>query len=286
MNTSSSFDPDHYKATQRQQWNEAAEARHRWGATLEEWFAQVTAAMLDMTRVGPGNRILDIATGAGEPALSAAEQVGTEGYVLATDLAENIIQYAQHQADQSGLKHFETRVMDGENLELDNESFDVVLCRFGLMFMPNAQRALSEWRRVLKPGGRAAVAVFSSPDKNAWAATPVAIIRRRAQLPPPNPDQPGLFSFAGDGVLENALKTAGFRTVMVQYLSTPLRMPSAEEYVRFARESFGGFNQMMAHLSKEERESVWDEVAEAMKQFETGEGIEVTCTPIVACGVR
>jgi SAM-dependent methyltransferase len=283
---SASFDPNRYKATQHQQWNEAAEAWHQWGDTLQKWFSQVTETMLNMAQVGMGDRVLDIAAGAGEPALSAAERVGTEGYVLATDLSENIIQYAQEIADQHGLTNFETRVMDGENLELEDELFDEVLCRFGLMFMPNAQRALSEWHRVLKTGGRAVAAVFSSPDKNDWAATPIAIIRKRVQLPPPNPGQPGLFSFGGDGVLENALKSAGFRTVQIRLLTAPLRMPSAKDYVRFARESFGGFNQMMAHLSKEERESVWDEVAEAMKQFESADGIEVTCEPIVACGVK
>jgi hypothetical protein len=126
--------------------------------------------------------------------------------------------------------------------------------------------------------------VFSSPDKNAWAATPISVIRSRAQLPSPSPSQPGIFSFGGDGVLENALRAAGFRTVEIRYLSAPLRMVSAEEYVHFARESFGGFNQMMAHLSKEERESVWDEVAEAMKHLESADGIQVTCEPIIACG--
>jgi ubiquinone/menaquinone biosynthesis C-methylase UbiE len=283
---SASFDANRYKATQRQQWNEAAQAWHRWGDTLQKWFGQVTVAMLDMAEVGPGNRILDIAAGAGEPALSAAERVGPEGYVLATDLSENIIQYAQQIADQRSLRNFETRVMDGESLELEAESFDVVLCRFGLMLMPNAQRALSEWHRVLKTGGRVVAAVFSSPDKNAWAATPVSIIRKRAQLPPPSPGQPGLFSFGDDDVLENALQAAGFHAVEIRRLSAPLRMPSARDYVHFARESFGGFNQMMAHLSKEERESVWDEVAEAMKHFESADGIEVTCEPIVACGVK
>src|SRR5579859_4907117 len=108
------LDAARYKQTQHDQWNEDAAAWHRWGPTLRNWFGDVTNTMLDLARISAGNRVLDIAAGAGEPALSAAERVGPNGYVLATDLSENIIAFAQQLANERQFHHFETRVMDGE----------------------------------------------------------------------------------------------------------------------------------------------------------------------------
>jgi len=280
------FDADAYKRTQHDQWNEDAAAWHRWGPTLQTWLGGVTQKMLDLAQVGPGQRVLDIAAGAGEPALSAAERVGPQGDVLATDLSENILQFAQKIADDRGLSHFKTQAMDGEHLALPDASFDIVLCRFGLIYMPNRQRALTEWLRVLKPGGRAVVAVFSTPERNGWGTVPIGIIRKRAQLPPPLPGQPGPFSLGGEGVLESAFRQAGYRDIEAHTLSAPLRMASAAECIRFERESFGAFNQMMAHLPHEERESIWDEAEVAMQVFEGPHGFEVPCEPNIGVGVK
>jgi SAM-dependent methyltransferase len=123
--------------------------------------------------------------------------------------------------------------MDGENLELPDASCDVVLCRFGLMHMPDRHRALTEWRRVSRPGGRVVVAVFSTPDKNGFGEVPLAIIRQRAQLAPPLPGQPGPFSLGAEGVLEDALRETGFQSIEIHRLSAPLRMASAAECIRF-----------------------------------------------------
>jgi ubiquinone/menaquinone biosynthesis C-methylase UbiE len=280
------FDPARYKQTQHDQWNKDGAAWHRWGATLETWFADVTATMIDLGRISPGDRVLDIAAGAGEPALSAAERVGVSGYVLATDLSENIIAFARQTADQRGIRNLETRVMDGEDPDLPGDSFDAILCRYGLMYMPSRHRALSGWHRVLKPGGRVIVAVYSAPEKNDWGSTPLSVIRRRAQLPPPVPGQPGPFSLGAAGVLQGALDQAGFSNVVTRVVSTPLRMPSARDCIRFQRESFGGFNQMMAHLSTQERESIWDEVEEAMRRYEGPDGFIAPCESIVAVGYK
>jgi SAM-dependent methyltransferase len=281
-----SFDATKYKLGQRDQWNKDAAAWHRWNPTLERWFGGVTREMLDMARIEPGQRLLDIAAGAGEPALSAAERVGREGYVLATDIAESIIRLAQQAAHERGFKQIETRVMDGENLDLPDASFDVVLCRLGLMYMPHPVAALSEWRRVLKPGGRVAIVVFSPADRNGWGAMPVSIIRRRTQLPPPLPGQPGPFGLGGAGVLEGAFRQAGFGTPDIRAVPAPLQMSSAAEYMRLAREAFGAFNAMMAHLSPQERESVWTEVEAAMRGFETPSGFDAPGECLVAAATK
>jgi SAM-dependent methyltransferase len=281
-----SFDAAKYKNAQREQWNKDGAAWRRWTPTLERWYGGATRQMLELARIQPGQRILDVAAGAGEPAVSAAERVGPGGYVLATDISEGIVELAHQVARERGLEQIETRAMDGEKLDLPDASFDAVLCRLGLMYMPHPVTALREWRRVLRPGGRVAVAVFSTPDRNSWGALPASIIRRRAQLPPPVPGQPGPFSLGGAGVLEDLFRQAGFADPEVRAVPVPHSAASSAEYVRVAREAFGGFNAMMAHLPPQKRESVWNEVEGAMRSFESTGGFEAPGECLVGAATR
>ncbi|WP_291272450.1 methyltransferase domain-containing protein [Geothrix sp.] len=281
-----SFDAAKYKHAQREQWNKDGAAWRHWNPILDRWYGVVTSQMLDLARIQPGQRILDIATGAGEPAVSAAERVGPDGYVLATDIAEGIAELALQVARERGLRQMETRAMDGESLDLPDASFDAVLCRLGLMYMPHPVTALREWRRALKPGGRVAVAVFSTPDRNSWGALPASTIRRRAQLPPPVPGQPGPFSLGAPGVLEGVFRQAGFTDPEVRAVPVPHRMASSAEYVRVAREAFGAFNAMMAHLPPQERESVWNEVESSLRPFESPGGFEAPGECLVGAATK
>ena len=281
------FDPIKYKETTREQWQAAAEPWYRWGPTLEEWLGQATQTMLDMAEVGPGSRVLDIAAGAGGQTIVAAKRVGPSGYVLATDISSNILQFASDTARQEGLGNVETRVMDGESLEeLEEESFDAVISRVGLIYFPDQQRALTGMRRALKPGGRIACVVYSTAENNKFFSIPVSIIRKRAQLPPPLPGQPGPFSLGGVGVLEEAYQRAGFREAETRMVPSPLRLSSAAECVRFERESFGALHQMMSGLSQPERESVWEEIERELRQFEGPNGFEGPCEMLVGAGAK
>lgn len=280
------FDPVLYKQTTHQQWQEAAEAWHRWGPTLESWLGEATGIMLDMARLRPGDRVLDVAAGAGGQTLAAARRVGPHGHVLATDLSEEILKFAHQESRRHGLGHVETRVMDGEDLQLEPESFDAVLSRVGLIYFPDRQRALQGMRRVLKPGGRLAAIVYSTPESNRFFSTPVSIIRRRAELGPPLPGQPGPFSLGSPGVLEEALVAAGFRDVEIHTVSAPLRMRSVQECVRFERESFGALHQMLSGLPDEGRAAAWDEIARELAAFDGPQGFAAPCELLVASGAR
>lgn len=266
------IDVDKYKDAQRAQWNKDGAAWHRWTPMLNRWYGDATRVMLDLAQVGVGQRVLDIAAGAGEPTLSAAARVGPGGYVLATDISEGILEIAAQVAREQEFSQVETRAMDGEHLDLPDTSFDAVVCRLGLMYMPHPAAALREWRRTLCAGGRVAVVVFSAPDRNEWGAVPASIIRRRAQLPPPTPGQPGPFSLGGPGVLEDVFRQAGFVDLDLRTVPVPHAIASAADYVRVAREAFGGFNAMMAHLPAAERASIWDEVEASMRRFESPDG--------------
>lgn len=280
------FDPIQYKETTREQWQTAAEPWYRWGPTLEKWLGQATETMVDMAAIGPGDRVLDVAAGAGGQTLEAARRVGPSGYVLATDISSNILEFASEAARQEGLSNIETRVVDGENLELEEGSFDAVISRVGLIYFPDQQKALTGMHRVLRAGGKIAAIVYSTAENNKFFSIPVSIIRRRAQLPPPLPGQPGPFSLGGPGVLEEVYRRAGFQEVRTQLVPSPLHLPSAAECVRFERESFGALHQMMSGLSEPEQEEVWEEIEGELRQFEGPNGFRGPCEMIVGAGVK
>ena len=282
------FDADKFRQTTRAQWENAAEAWDRWSALLGRWLGPATEAMLDAARVGPGSRVLDIAAGAGEQTLAAARRVGPTGHVLATDISPTILRYAKAAAQEAGLANVETRELDGERHDmLPAASFDAAISRVGLIYFPDQQRALAGIRHALRPGGRFAAVVYSTPEKNPFFALPVGIIRRRAQLPPPLPGQPGPFSLGGEGVLARTLEQAGLRDVKVDKVDSPLRLPTAAECVRFERESFGALLQMMAGLDEDERADTWDEIERTLARFETSEGGFVgPCEMLIGSGMR
>jgi ubiquinone/menaquinone biosynthesis C-methylase UbiE len=280
------FNPVAYKETTTAQWQKAAEAWFRWSPTLNNWLGKATDIMLDMADVQPGHRVLDVAAGAGEQSIIAAKKVGPQGYVLATDISSNILEYAQRMAEEEGLHNIETAVMDGEELTLPDESFDAVISRVGLIYFPDQQQALREMRRVLKPGGKIAAIVYSTPDKNKFFSVPVSIIRNRAKLPPPLPGQPGPFSLGAPGVIEKAFTDAGFNHAKAVLVPSPLKMPSAKDCVRFERESFGALHQMMNALTNDEKQSVWNEIEQELAKFETSTGFEGPCEMIVAVGTK
>jgi SAM-dependent methyltransferase len=264
------FDAEKFRQSTRAQWENAAEA------------------MLDMAAVGPGSRVLDVAAGAGEQTLVAARRVGARGHVLATDISPAILRHAKSAAEQAGLSNVDTLELDGERHDvLPRASFDAAVSRVGLIYFPDQQRALAGIRHALKPGGRFAAVVYSTAERNPFFAVPVGIIRRRAQLPPPLPGQPGPFSLGAEGVLAKTLEQAGFRDVEVRRVDSPVRLPTAAECVRFERESFGALHQMLAGLSEDERADTWTEIEQALARFETEAGGFVgPCEMLVGAGTR
>jgi SAM-dependent methyltransferase len=280
------FDPVKYKEMTHQQWQTAAQAWNDWGPFLRAWLGPATEIMLDMARIEPGHRILDVAAGAGDQTLQAAERVGPTGYLLATDISENILAFAARNARAAGHRNIETKVLDGEELDVVEGMFDAVISRVGLIYFPDQQKALAGMKRALKPGGRVAAIVYSTAENNRFFSIPVSVIRRRANLPPPLPGQPGPFSLGGAGVLEDTLRTAGFRDVHSRIVPAPVRMKSAAECVRFEKESFGALHQMLAALDEVGRDAAWREIEHELRGFETQAGFEGPCEMIVGVGTK
>ena len=282
-----SFDPEQYKTTTRQQWEDAAEAWHRWGPTIETWLATATQKMLDGGGVTAGAAVLDVAAGAGGQTLAAASRVGEGGRVVATDISPTILTYAAKQAVEAGFDNVETLEVDGEQLDgLGKGAFDAAISRLGLIYLPDQAGALRGIRETLRPGGRMSAVVYSTPDRNGFFSGPVGVIRRRAGLPAPGPGLPGPFSLGAPGVLEQALESAGFRDITVEAVDAPLALPSAEACLRFEKESFGALHQMLAGVAPQERADVWAEVEDVLRTYQTPSGFVGPCELLVGSGMR
>ncbi len=282
------FDPVTFKESTRQQWENVAEAWNRWGPTLQRWLEPATEAMFELARLAPGARVLDVAGGSGEPALSAIARISPGGSVLSTDISTNLVRLATENARARGLtaSQFEARVMDGEHLDLPDASFDAVLSRLGLIYFPDRPQALTEIHRVLKPGGRIALASFTTPAANPFFTIPITIIRRRAQLAAPAPGSPGPYSLGSRDVMEAALLQAGFKEIEIRAVSAPLRFATADECLRFEQESFGALHTMLAGVSDAERAATWEEIRQELRSLEGPAGFESPSELLVGAATR
>lgn len=217
MTTSTLPPPDAVTAAQRAGWG--AQAPH-WYALIdivERQWAPLSDGLLDLARVAPGDRVLDLASGAGDPALAAARRVGPTGSVLATDLSPDMLANAARRAAAAGLAQLTTHEMDAQAVDLPDGSVDAVLCRLGLMFVPDLDRALGGVARVLVPGGRFAAAIPWRPAEQAMPRLAGALLAALdlPAPPPATPGVPGIFSLADASVVCAALDRAGLVDVRV-----------------------------------------------------------------------
>jgi precorrin-6B methylase 2 len=266
----------------RTQWEGAAPGWARWEATIGAWMEPATAAMLDMAGVQPGARVLDLASGAGSQTLQAARRVGPAGHVVASDIAETMLRHVQDNARAAGLTNVTTLAGAAEDLDVPAASFDAVICRLGLMLFTDPARALQAARRTLRPEGKVAVVVFTTPPANPLMARPMQILLRHADKTPPAPGQPGIFALGGPGVLERLLTDAGFGNVEQRTLTAPLRMPSAAQALAMMQEAFGAYRAVVSDRSEAVRAAAWAEVAQALASFETPAGFVAPAEVLVA----
>lgn len=186
----------------------------------------------------------------------------------------------------SGFNNVETRVLDGENLELPDSSYDSIVSRLGLMFFPHREKAVEGFHRVLKKNGTIGLIVFTVPENNEFFSIPISIIRQRANLPPPVPGQPGPFSLGGTKVLDQLLERSGFKHIQEVRLKAPLKMKNVDELVRFERESFGALHQMMSSLDDEKKTQIWQEIRTSLGKFQTADGLHAPSELLVAAAKK
>ena len=270
----------------RTQWEGAAPGWARWEATVATWVAPATETMLTMAGVDVGARVLDLASGAGSQTLLAARRVGAQGHVVASDIADTMLHHVRENARAAGLANVTTLAGAAEDLDVAAESFDAVICRLGLMLFVDPAKALVAMWRALRPGGKVAVVVFTTPAANAFMAHPMQILLRHAGKMPPAPGQPGIFSLGVPGVIERLFADSGFVGVEQRTLALPLRMPSATQALAMMQEAFGAYRAVVSDRPEAVRVAAWAEVAETLKTFETPTGFIAPAEVLVAAGVK
>jgi len=270
----------------RRQWEGAAPGWAKWEETIAEWVVPATEAMLEMAGIVPGAQVLDLASGAGSQTLHAARRVGAEGHVVASDISETMLHHVHENARAAGLENVSTLAGAAEDLDLAPESFDAVTCRLGLMLFAEPAKALAAAKRTLRPGGRVAVVVPTTPAANPFLARPMQILLQRAGKAPPPPGKAGLFALGAPGVLERLLADSGFESVEQRTVAPPLQVPSAKDAVSMMQDAFGAYRAVLRDCSEAVRSAAWAEVAETLKSFETPAGFEAPAELLVAAGVK
>jgi SAM-dependent methyltransferase len=226
-----------------------------------------------------------VGAGAGDSAVLAARRAGPTGQVLATDISASMLEIAAESAAAEGLTNLSTRVADAQQLDLASDSFDAAISRNCLMLIPDYRLALTEIRRVLRPGGRFAALVYSTPDRCPYLSIPHAIAYRRGRLTAPPPAEFGEFRLGAPGALAGALAAAGFREVAVEAVPTRRRFPSLSEAMEYAKGPLP-LRELMGRLSPGEREQAWAEIERALAQFVGPTGYDSPCEVLIGVGTK
>lgn len=266
------FDSNQFIERAREGWNAAAIGWKTWAPTIEKGAQIVNDRLVDLARLQPGQKVLDIAIGYGEPMVTAAKRVGSTGQVIATDLSPAMIDLAKERASELGLQRIEFYTCNGETLDIPHADFDAALCRWALMLMPHPDACLRRVHDVLKAGGRVAMAVFSEPAKSPFVALAGGIVRREVGLGPPEPDEPGIFRLADADDLHKRFQDAGFHQVSIEQVSGTCAFDSPDAYVRFIRDIARDIVRFLADQPPARQEAIWQMVADAAKQYKTSDG--------------
>jgi ubiquinone/menaquinone biosynthesis C-methylase UbiE len=266
------FDPEQFKQAQRQAWDRSADGMKTWWLVLEEGGQKLSDKLIELARITPGSKVLDVATGIGEPAVTAARHVQPSGKVLATDISPEMLAIGRERAEKLGLQHIiEFSESDAESLKVADKSFDAVLCRLGLMFLPNLPNALRIFYEALVPGGKIAAAVWPALDKVPAINLAFLTVSKKLNLPPPTADTPP-FHLSDPLALQNALIKAGFQDVRTENMIVTLEFDSPDSFTNYHKAVSVPIHALLAGQTAEKQNEIWKAVTEATKSYTNSKG--------------
>jgi len=268
-------DPETYRAESRERWEAVAGG---WEARRDEQqqaALPVSEWMIAAIDPQPGQTVLELAAGPGDTGFTAAPALGDGGRLISSDFSSEMIDVARRRAAELDLGNVEHRVVDAEAIPLGDDSVDGVLCRFGLMLMADPGRALAETRRVLRPGGRLVLAVWSTPERNPWISIAGRILAGLGLTPPPEPGAPGMFVLADHARLRAVVEEAGFVDVRVEGVPLTMEFAGVEEYIVESRETGGMFSRTWRDASEAERDAIRAGLEEGFARYTGDRGIEL-----------
>lgn len=256
--------------TQREDWNRVAPAWEKWDRRLEENMAFVNYRLVADARLRPGQRVLDLGSGTGCPALQAAQAVESGGGVIGLDLADRMLAVARRKASALELSNVTFQSGDISTLPFEPASFDAVTSRFCLMFLPEIPKTLAEIVRVLKPAGYLAAAVWSAPERNPFITLPMKVLGSYLPLPPPDPEQPGIFRLARKGDLAGMAKRAGLTVLEDDEMTGESFYDSADEYYESLMDMAAPLQPLFAKLSASDRTKAATQIKREVEQYRRG----------------
>ena len=264
------------RSQQRQSWDNVSRGWQKWWKTFEKDAQKVNERLVELAEIKQGDRVIDIATGIGEPAITAAKKVGIEGYVLATDISPQMLAIAKERTVSLGLQNIvEFKEVDTEKiLDLQQQQqqqplspFAAVLCRWGLMFFPNLASTLTNIYKLLSSGGRIAAAVWSEPAKVPKLYTAIDIVTQKLGISSTTAyahytEILSPFSLANINIVNNALVEAGFKDIHTENLKITFEFLSAEDYTDFAKQIIAPIHNLLANETEKRKEEIWKAVTE------------------------
>lgn len=281
------MDPARFKAQQREQWSNAAQGwRRRWAA-FEQGAQALSDRMMALAHVAPGQRVLDVATGIGEPAMTAARQVGPNGSVVAIDQAPQMLAVARERMQASEIHTVEFVEGDAEAVALPLASFDAIVCRWGLMFFHDPVGTLARFRGNLVPGGWLAAAVWGPAERVPLISLPFSVFSREMGQPPALPAGPGPFALSEPARLEQVLRDAGFAHVRSEVFTVTFEFASVEEFQGYLADVSAPVRMILAKASPEYQDEFWQKLAAAAAPFTDASGTaRLSNDCLIAAGQR
>jgi ubiquinone/menaquinone biosynthesis C-methylase UbiE len=269
------------------QWRETAPFWKKHCDTIRIMFAPLTEALIEGAGIGEGQRVLDVAGGAGEPSLTIAERVGSKGSATYTDAVAEMVAAAQSEARRRGLTNITFRQCVADSLPFDDDTFDAVVSRLGVMFFPDPLAALREMLRVTKPGGSLGLAVWHKNELNPFTCIVSDIMSRYVDAPAADPDAPGAFRFAESGKLASILRLAGATDVRERALRFQIEAPiSARGFWTLRSETSDTLRGKLSSLTSEQVARVEQEVEEAVREFFPNNQMSFPAQMIIVTGKK
>jgi ubiquinone/menaquinone biosynthesis C-methylase UbiE len=270
------------RAQLHQMWDSVAGGWEENAEFADERGDDLTERLLELASLEPGDRVLELACGPGSVGIVAADRVGAEGHVVLSDVAPAMVAVAAKRAAARGLENVSTNELDLESIDEPDDSYDVVLCREGLMLVPDPAGAAAEIRRVLRPGGRLALAVWGPRERNPWLGVIFDSVTEQLGAPVPPPGLPGPFSLEDAGTVESILSGAGFAEVSVGEFDVPYRGKSAEEWWTRTVALAGPLANMLAALPEPAAAELRERAISRISAYQNGAGLNIPGVSLVA----
>jgi SAM-dependent methyltransferase len=264
------IDPGDFREAQHRNWDSAAVGWKEWSEFNESAHRHISERLVELAGVQTGSRVLDVAAGYGEPALTAARRAGPEGHVVATDISAEMLAFGRERATAAGLANVEFVESDASSLDFPPASFDAAVSRWGIIFEPDAEAAAARIRGYLRPGARIAISSWAEPDQVPFLSIPMRTTMKRLDVAPPPPGTPGPLSRPTPEAIGGLLEGGGYSDVAVEEAEVIYEFDSPERFTAYVRAIAAPIRAMIEQHAGDAQEEAWDSITQAAMDHQGG----------------